>query len=129
MKIEKIQELRKLASYVTDLHFKSEDGERVGKPPFVLEVKQKLNLPLEYVVRELGNQVKKIEDDNDRSYGMLVASILALGILDPILIQKDKNRKMRLLDGNRRIQAAIGLEIKKVPVVFLKSKYQLTPLL
>ena len=127
MKIGNIKELKTLASFLNGVVYKMQDGEKVGKPPFVLDVKKRLNLPIETLLRGLNYRPKK--NVAEHSLWKLAESIRALGVLHRILIQKDKNGKMCLLDGKRRIRAAMMVGIKEIPVIFLKSQYQLTPLM
>ncbi|HEY4364934.1 MAG TPA: ParB/RepB/Spo0J family partition protein [Bryobacteraceae bacterium] len=53
---------------------------------------------------------------DEQAQAELRASIAAVGILQPILVRLDEG-KMVVLDGERRIRAAIALDLTAVPVI------------
>ena len=56
-------------------------------------------------------------------YKMLLNSIKAFGVLEPLIVKaKNKgSKKFVLVDGERRLRAAVDAEIKEVPIIIAKS--------
>ncbi|HEY4311627.1 MAG TPA: ParB/RepB/Spo0J family partition protein [Pirellulales bacterium] len=60
-------------------------------------------------------------DFDEQALAELQASIAEVGILQPILVRLEEG-KITVLDGERRIRAAITLGLKAVPVIFGEEK-------
>lgn len=67
-------------------------------------------------VIQVDEQVRTVFDTQSDSFTGLVDSVREMGILEPLLVKKQKDGKYLLLAGERRYRAALILELKTVPV-------------
>jgi ParB/RepB/Spo0J family partition protein len=63
---------------------------------------------------------------SDTSLDRLIDAMKTYGLLEPILVQKDEDGKIHLLDGYRRLRAAKILGMEKITAVALRPDYKLT---
>ena len=73
-------------------------------------------LKVDEVLTDLKHPRKSSEPEESLKY--LADSIREFGLLEPILVQKDENGKIHLLDGKRRLQAAKMAGLERLPVLF-----------
>jgi ParB family transcriptional regulator, chromosome partitioning protein len=77
------------------------------------------DIPLSKIeVNNLNPREKFIEPEEDE----LIESILSKGILNPIIVYKNKDGKHIILDGERRYRACSKLNIKTIPTHVLKRE-------
>lgn len=70
------------------------------------------------------NQPRKAFDDNELEE--LKLSILAHGILQPIIVRQGKNNKYEIVAGERRYRAARLAELNQIPIIVRKFSEQET---
>ena len=78
-----------------------------------------MNVPIQQVIPDKNQPRKYFELGKMKS---LKESISAHGIVNPLIVQKEKNGEYLLIDGERRYRAAVELKMKEVPIVEVKSK-------
>lgn len=93
------------------LNFVLETG---GKEMFTLKKGTQIDLPVDWICTN-PDQPRKVFEDKELEE--LRDSISEFGVLQPILVKKDREGKYFLIAGERRLRASIMAGLKKIPAV------------
>ena len=61
------------------------------------------------------------ENFNEREMASLARSVKSMGVIDPLTVRYKENGRYELVDGERRLRAALMVNLEKVPV-FIREK-------
>lgn len=85
-----------------------------GKKMFSLKKGTQIDLPVDWICTN-PDQPRKVFEDKELEE--LRDSIAEFGVLQPILVKKDREGKYFLIAGERRLRASIMAGLKKIPAV------------